>query len=138
MTLTVYVPYCSSDWYTGTRDASQLTQNLDFHGHFIVEAVVRDLLSKTEIAAAEQVVLMGGSAGAIGTEANCDFVAETLQAANSSIEVRCVSDSGSLYPLHTHSDLCYPDILEFACYEMWTSRLDESCLDQTNKLDCVR
>ena len=99
---------------------------------------MRDLLSKTEIAAAEQVVLMGGSAGAIGTEANCDFVAETLQAANSSIEVRCVSDSGSLYPLHTHSDLCYPDILEFACYEMWTSRLDESCLDQTNKLDCVR
>ena len=134
----MYVPYCSSDWYTGTRDASPLTQNFTFHGHFIIEALVKDLIARTEIAAAEKVVLMGGSAGAIGTEANCDFVAEELQALNPSIEVKCVSDSGSLYPLHTHSDLCYPNILEFACYEMWTSRLDRSCLDQTSKINCVR
>ena len=134
----MYVPYCSSDWYTGTRDASPLTQNFTFHGHYIIEALVKDLIARTEIAAAEKVVLMGGSAGAIGTEANCDFVAEELQALNPSIEVKCVSDSGSLYPLHTHSDLCYPNILEFACYEMWTSRLDRSCLDQTSKINCVR
>ena len=133
----MYVPYCSSDWYTGTRDASELTQNRDFHGHFIVQALVSDLLNKTEIATAEQVVLMGGSAGAIGTEANCDFVAEQLHAVNANIEVLCVSDSGSLYPLHTHSNLCYPDLLELACYEMWASRLDQSCLEQTSKLHCV-
>ena len=135
--LSVYVPYCSSDWYTGTRDASELTQNRDFHGHFIIQALVRDLLDKTEISAAEKVVLMGGSAGAIGTEANCDFVAEQLHAVNPSIEVLCVSDSGSLYPLHTHTNLCYPDLLELACYAMWSSRLDQSCLEETDKLNCV-
>ena len=86
--MSVYVPYCSSDWYTGTRDASSLTHNFTFHGHYILEAVMSDLITRTEIAAAEKVVLMGGSAGAIGTEANCDFVAEKLQAINSSIEVR--------------------------------------------------
>ena len=135
--MAVYVPYCSSDWYTGTRAASELTQNRDFHGHFIIQALVWDLLNKTEISAAEQVVLMGGSAGAIGTEANCDFVAEQLQAVNPSIEVLCVSDSGSLYPLHSHTELCYPGLLELACYEMWGGRLDQSCLQQTSKQNCV-
>ena len=77
-----YVPYCSSDCYTGTRDSSVITDNLTFHGKYIVKAVLDDLMQNTWITQAEEVVLMGVSAGGIGTEANCDFVAETLHDAS--------------------------------------------------------
>ena len=51
----VFVPYCSSDVYTGTRNASELTQNLYFHGHHIVTALFDDLIRNTWITEAEQV-----------------------------------------------------------------------------------
>ena len=51
---------------------------------------------------AAQVVLSGFSAGAFGTEANCDLLADSLHAINPDIRVRCIVDSGSIYPLNTH------------------------------------
>ena len=42
-----YVPYCSSDWFTGTKNASLVTQGFTFHGHYIVRAVIADLLENT-------------------------------------------------------------------------------------------
>ena len=39
-----------------------------------------------------QVVLFGFSAGAIGTEANCDMVADTLHAINPDIKVTCMDN----------------------------------------------
>ena len=35
-------------------------------------------------------MLLGVSAGAIGTEANCDMVADTLHAINPDIKVTCI------------------------------------------------
>ena len=55
MILSVWVPYCSSDVYTGTRDASELTQNRNFHGHYIIEAIFDDLIKNTGISQADQV-----------------------------------------------------------------------------------
>lgn len=135
----VFVPYCSSDWHSGTRNASSLTQNFYFHGHYIVTAVVQDLIKNTWITEAEQVVLIGCSAGAIGTEVNCDYFADELHRINADIDVKCISDSGSMYPYNTHSDLCYPDLLEFSSFEIWNSVLDKSCLEE-NPLgyNCIR
>ena len=135
----MYVPYCSSDVYTGTRNASELTQNFYFHGHHIVTALLEDLIRHTGITEAEQVILMGGSAGAIGTEANCDYLAEELHKRNQNIEVKCISDSGSLYPYHTHTQLCDPHLLEFAAFEMWNSVSDQSCME-ANPIgyNCIR
>ena len=50
-----YVPYCSSDWYTGTRNASDLTEGFVFHGKYIVMAIIEDLLQNTWITEAEEV-----------------------------------------------------------------------------------
>ena len=47
-------------------------------------------------------MLSGFSAGAFGTEANCDLLADSLHAINPDIRVRCIVDSGSIYPLNTH------------------------------------
>ena len=52
-------------------------------------------------------MLSGFSAGAFGTEANCDLLADSLHAINPDIRVRCIVDSGSIYPLNTHKYLHY-------------------------------
>ena len=53
--ISVYVPYCSSDLYSGTATASSETGNRIFHGKHIVKAVLDDLIANTWITQAEQV-----------------------------------------------------------------------------------
>jgi len=134
----IFVPYCSSDVYTGTRDGSILTDNFTFHGHHIFSALTDDLIETTGIGLAQQVVLMGGSAGAMGTEANCDFFAESLHVMNPDIDVRCISDSGSLYPYHTHTPFCSPHLLEYAAFKVWDAVSDASCMaEHPDGLHCI-
>ena len=97
----MWVHYCSSDLYTGTRDASEDTGNFFFHGRcltdiikllfrkckwlgnffnafrYIVQAVVEDIIKHApNLANLNQLVLMGESAGAYGVGFNCDMVAD--------------------------------------------------------------
>ena len=97
----MWVHYCSSDLYTGTRDASEDTGNFFFHGRclidiikplfrkcecwvnflnafrYIVQAVVEDIIKHApNLANLKQLVLMGESAGAYGVGFNCDMVAD--------------------------------------------------------------
>ena len=51
----VNVPYCSSDVYTGTRNKSDASQGLYFHGHYIIEAIIDDLIQNTWMTDAEEV-----------------------------------------------------------------------------------
>ena len=81
---------------------------------------------------------MGGSAGAMGTEANCDYFAEELHKRNASIDVRCISDSGSMYPYNTHTAFCSPHLLEYAAYEVWNAISDASCMaEHPDGLHCI-
>lgn len=59
---------------------------------------------------------MGNSAGGIGTEANCDLFADTLHNFNQEIKVKCVVDSGTLYPLQTHTPGCNPHVLLYTAF----------------------
>ena len=87
-----------------------------------------------------QVVLMGVSAGGEGTDANCDFLADKLHAVNPDVKVKCISDSGSIYPLNTHTEGCDPQQLILSFFEAWDGVSDESCLQQhpDGKAGCVR
>ena len=105
----VYVPYCSSDLYRGTRDPGDETGNLTFHGKFIVEAVVKHLIQTEDLSQLSQFVLMGFSAGAFGTASNCDDVAAMVgQGANNGVDVRCVMDSPDFAPYWIHDEGCEP------------------------------
>ena len=81
---------------------------------------------------------MGVSAGGIGAEANCDWVAETLHSVNPGIMFKCISDSGSIYPLHTHTPGCYPQLLLYAAFLAWDGVSDQSCMAETEHINCVR
>jgi len=134
----IFLPYSSSDVHAGTRSASLLTNNYTFHGKYIFKAFVEDIIKNTWITSAEQVILMGGSAGAIGTEANCDFFAEQLHSINPGQDVRCISDSGSLYPYDTHTKYCDPELLEYFAFEVWNAESDESCEEENpGGLPCI-
>jgi len=132
-----YVPYCSSDCYTGRKNASWVTDNYIFHGHYIVEAIIDDLIKNTWITEAEEVVLMGSSAGGIGTDANCDRVADTLHSINPDILIKCIADSGSIYPLNTHTEGCYPKLFLYDALLAWNGVTDESCMAETEHSNCI-
>ena len=62
----VYVPYCTSDIYAGRRDPDEVSAGFAFHGKFVVEAIVEDLLNNVLFEVdISQFVLMGMSAGRI-------------------------------------------------------------------------
>lgn len=53
--ISAFVPYCSSDCYTGTKNSSLITDGLTFHGKYIVKAILDDLIQNTWITEAEEV-----------------------------------------------------------------------------------
>ena len=111
-------------------------------------------------------MLSGFSAGAFGTEANCDLLADSLHAINPDIRVRCIVDSGSIYPLNTHKYLhiiysistqylhtiytistqylrsaeCATQDLLLSWFQSWEGINDESCLAEhpAGERGCVR
>ena len=42
----MYVPYCTSDMHSGIRDAVEETGNYTFHGKYVLDAVMEDLLTQ--------------------------------------------------------------------------------------------
>ena len=136
----VYVPYCSSDLYSGTANASDATEGRVFHGKYIFKAIIDDLLANTWLGEAEEVVLVGTSAGSGGVERNCDYMADTLKAVKADIDVKCIMDGGSLLPLTTYAAGCseYADAVH-SLQELWQPELDESCQNESlDPYECGR
>ncbi|TNM85448.1 hypothetical protein fugu_007719 [Takifugu bimaculatus] len=89
----VFLPYCSSDVWSGTRPKTE-NDDFAFLGALIIKEVVKELLSKG-LDQAEVLILTGSSAGAIGVLVNVDHVAEQLQTlGHQAVQVRGLSDSG--------------------------------------------
>jgi len=70
----VFVPYCSSDSWSGNRDASDSTYGWAFKGKEIVRQVFEALHEKHGLAAASAVYFTGVSAGGMGVLVNADSV----------------------------------------------------------------
>ncbi|XP_056136877.1 carboxylesterase notum2 [Lampris incognitus] len=99
----VFIPYCSSDVWSGTgpapsptrprqgreRDATEYT----FMGSLIIREVIRDLIPKG-IKQAKVVMLAGTSAGGTGVLLNIERVASQLEQLGAEAQVRGLVDSG--------------------------------------------
>ncbi|XP_022247058.1 palmitoleoyl-protein carboxylesterase NOTUM-like [Limulus polyphemus] len=88
----VYIPYCSSDTWSG---ASPATSNdaFAFLGAQIILEVIKDLLPRG-LSDGDVLLLAGSSAGGAGVLVNLDRVADTLKSLNAGVEVRGLVDSG--------------------------------------------
>ncbi|CAN0213822.1 unnamed protein product [Lampetra fluviatilis] len=88
----VYVPYCSSDVWSGTSTKTG-KDGYAFMGALILQQVIRDLIPKG-VDQAKLLMLAGTSAGGTGVLLNADRVAEQLEALGSPAQMRGLADSG--------------------------------------------
>lgn len=73
----VFVPYCSGDMWSGMR--WNKTWNLYFYGHYILDALLDELIATTNIAQANEVIFTGDSTGAMGVFSQLDYLQQKLQ-----------------------------------------------------------
>ncbi|XP_056892493.1 carboxylesterase notum2 isoform X3 [Takifugu flavidus] len=106
----VFIPYCSSDVWSGTRpapappqrpgqarerdrDANRNLTEYAFMGSMIIREVIKDLAPKG-MKQAKVVMLSGTSAGGIGVMLNIERVASQLSQLGAEAQVRGLVDSG--------------------------------------------
>ena len=141
----VYVPYCTSDIYAGRRDPDEVSAGFAFHGKFVVEAIVEDLLNNVLFEVdISQFVLMGMSAGrinqkyftlkilpgAFGVGNNCDSVATRVRESQAGTDVRCIMDGLDFYPTDLSVEGCDPLAIGAAAAEFWQAEVDQSCREE--------
>ncbi|XP_036355509.1 palmitoleoyl-protein carboxylesterase notum1-like, partial [Octopus sinensis] len=131
----VYIPYCSSDSWTGTYKATS-KEDFSFMGSLIIEEVLKDLLAHG-LAKGKKLILAGSSAGGTGVLLNLDRVADNLADWVPGIEVRGVSDSGWFLDnkqykpapcMNAHS--CAPIDGIKRGVDLWNGRLPRRCADR--------
>uniref|UniRef100_A0A673C685 Notum, palmitoleoyl-protein carboxylesterase n=1 Tax=Sphaeramia orbicularis TaxID=375764 RepID=A0A673C685_9TELE len=91
----VFIPYCSSDVWSGTGPAERKRQKSEytFMGSLIIREVIKDLVPKG-IKQAKVVMLSGISAGGTGVLLNIERVASQLEQLGAEAQVRGLVDSG--------------------------------------------
>ncbi|KAM4603496.1 carboxylesterase notum2 [Polymixia lowei] len=103
----VFIPYCSSDVWSGTgpapapprprqgreRERERNATEYTFMGSLIIREVIKDLVPKG-IKLAKVVMLTGTSAGGTGVLLNVDRVASQLEQLGAEAQVRGLVDSG--------------------------------------------
>ena len=104
----VYVPYCSSDGWSGNRTTPDATSwGFYFSGHANLMRVVDALVDKHGLGAPAntRVLLAGQSAGGIGTWKNADFLQQRLGAG---VAVKASPNAGWFDPAALPEDLPFP------------------------------
>ncbi|GMH98675.1 hypothetical protein TrVE_jg8200 [Triparma verrucosa] len=98
----VFMRYCSGDTWTGTNTVASGPGRYDlyFSGHNQVAAALSHLQATLDFGSTpdSQFFLSGASAGGIGTNNNCDFVASTL---GPNVSVKCSPQAGLFFPEDT-------------------------------------
>lgn len=70
----VFLPYCSGDVHSGTRMApSAETWGFHFSGHNIIVAMYDYLVAQANLDAATEIIVNGGSAGAVGSWQHTEY-----------------------------------------------------------------
>ena len=131
----VYAPYCSSDLWSGTANASTATEGRVFHGKYIFKAIINDLLANTWLKEASDLVLVGTSAGSAGVDRNCDWMSDQVKSVNPDVNVKCIMDSGSFLPINTYFKYCSSnDGDQDDPTDVWQPELDESCVTDSSDI----
>jgi hypothetical protein len=74
----VFVPYCSSDVWSGAHVSSGQPGDWHFQGTTILNALIDDLVARWNFKAATIVILSGTSAGGMGVMYNIDWFADRV------------------------------------------------------------
>ena len=76
----MHVPYCTGDTHRGTVDEpTEQSFGYYFDGLLNFKAIIEHLVDNNGLEGAENVLLTGGSAGAVGALFNVDWLSGRLQ-----------------------------------------------------------
>jgi len=132
----IFLPYCSSDAFTGSRDPFQVPRlpfDLRFKGADITEAVI-DLLNTNpppgipSLPTATRVVVAGHSAGTGGVLAHADRFGDTLRG---NTDIYAVANAGWLfeYPSMSAEVMAFGGIAPYlgSMADYWEAQVDDDC-----------
>ncbi len=125
----VYVHYCSSDLWSGDREATAESGGWHFRGARIVRAVLDDLMNPAitpspNLADATEVLFSGSSAGGAGVMVNLDWVADRLPHA----VVRGLNDAGWAVDMRPYDRAILSLLAQTQQgYALWQGVVDASC-----------
>ncbi|XP_041772452.1 palmitoleoyl-protein carboxylesterase NOTUM [Anopheles merus] len=132
----VFVPYCSSDSWSGTKVRPDTRDGLRFMGSLIVRQVMSDLvplgLGHSQGA---DLLMAGSSAGGLGVMLNLDKVRTFLQNERGlKVSVRGVSDSGWFLDRepYTPGAVAASEAVRQG-WRMWDGALPEACVAEHSK-----
>eukprot|EP00794_Sanderia_malayensis_P016178 gene16178-17803_t len=133
----VFIPYCSGDVFVGRMLKRDHPFRMPMLGHYIVTAVIKQLIRDFRINRKGTKILFGGtSAGGLGVLANVDMVQQLVYPA----KVKAYNDGGwfTLFPNFGETFLS-PDLPKFFNFfthifeNYWNGYVDETCREQMPK-----
>jgi hypothetical protein len=121
----VAIPYCSSDLWSGDREASGATGGFEFRGFRIVRSIVNDLRNRSgnNLTSANRILLSGTSAGGIGTMVHLDWLAGQFPNA----EVRGINDAGWTPAEALELPIPQSSFPVARALQLWNGKPDASC-----------
>lgn len=126
----VFVPYCSSDSWSGTKIQPDTRDGWSFMGSLIVKQVIADLLPLgLGRSQGGEILLAGSSAGALGVMLNLDKIKHFLRTEHGiKIAVRGVSDSGWFLDREPYAAgaIAAVEVVRQG-WKMWGGSLPEAC-----------
>jgi len=132
----VFIPYCSSDLWSGTAKNVDLIENkkLNFMGSKILQHTIRVLARKFNLLQANQVFVAGSSAGGLGVLLNVDRIQRYLKSEQSGAIVKGIADSAWYLPPErtdekdcSSSGRCSMVEMIKKGLNLWRSRVNEAC-----------
>jgi len=132
----VYIPYCSSDLFSGQNNGSTnaAVLNFTFNGHLIFSAIIADLKENHNLGDASEVLFWGDSAGALGVIYNINYLGSQLP----NVTVKGVPNSGFFLNLATWQN-SVPTITQLGptFLSLWKPYIDSDCLSALNETYCI-
>ena len=132
----VWIPYCSSDYWSGDQAASDMTGGWHFRGTRILMATLDDLADPALTPApnlyhADEALLVGNSAGGVGLLSHLDRMAEALPC----VQVRGFNDAGWGVNFETFRPNQLPiDLAATYAQGVWNGQVDP---EQGNQYKCI-
>lgn len=139
----VYMPFCSQDQWSGTRESSFSTWGYRFAGHHIVNAVISELKTIGGLVDSETVVFSGVSSGGMGVYIHANWLQDQLP--NTKVVVAPIAGFfgfGAVYegPNKNPKGLApFTEALTANYVKVWGSYLPQECaktLGVSNKHKC--
>jgi O-palmitoleoyl-L-serine hydrolase len=125
----VIVHYCSSDGFSGEREASQETFGNHFRGKRIIETLIHDLFQFHNLNNAKEILLTGCSAGGMGLSINTNFISQLVKINIPNVKLLALNDAGHFVDapvLDSKIETMKGNMIKGI--KLWNSQLDRECL----------